>query len=90
MNWIVLADATEKTDGLNTDQLVTLIIFALVFILTIPCLVWWVRKMLKVVDKQTQFQQRQCEHMGATERHMTTVDQTLAQILEELKRRPLS
>lgn len=90
MSWIVLAEATETSDGFNTDQLVTLVIFGVVFILMIPCLVWWVRKMMKVVDKATLFQQRQCEHMAATERHMAAVDQTLAQILEELKRRPLS
>ena len=90
MSWTVLAEATEKTDGLNTGQLVFLIGISLAFASLIPFVFLMMRRTFRAIDKQMQFLQRQSDHMDATERHMAAVDQTLAQILEELKRRPLS
>ncbi len=90
MSLMILAEATEKTEGLDAVQLFTIIFISMIFILTIPFFVVVFRKAFKMSDKQMQYLQRQCEHMDATERHMATVDRTLTQVLEELKRRPLS
>ncbi len=90
MSLIILAEATQKADGLAADKLFGMILTAVLVILLIPFCFVVLRKAFKISEKQLQFQQRQCVHMDATERHMAVVDQTLAQILEELKRRPLS
>ena len=90
MSLMILAEATEKTEGLDAGQLFVVILSSLIFIFIIPFFFVVFRKAFKMSDRQMQFLQRQCEHMDATERHMAAVDQTLTQILEELKRRPLS
>ena len=90
MSLIILAETTAKTGELNLVQQLSLGFIALLFITMVPFLFWFIRKTFKIVDKQMQFFQRACEHMEANERHMTSVNQTLVQVVEELKRRPLS
>ena len=88
MTVTILAEATGKADDFGAGDLVGLILISVVIFGVLPYLVVLLRKVLRLYEKEVQFQDRKSEHLDATERHMAAVDQTLAQILEELKRRP--
>ena len=90
MAWMILAEATLNASRSRDDFLVVDIIVGVTFLSLLLILAWVFRLLIKNLRETTLHQLRQCEHMDSTERHMAAVDQTLGQVLEELKRRPLS
>lgn len=101
MSWILLAQAIPQND----DQLDGFLFFArgllvVVSIAGFAIIVWLIRyvvscrgmsqKALSHVEEQMAYLARAREHMEAAEHHMAAVEKKLDEVIDQLKRRPLS
>lgn len=101
MSWILLAQAIPQND----DQLDGFLLFAKVLLVVVSIagfaiIVWLARyviscrgmsqKALSHVEEQMTYLARAREHMEAAERHMAAVEKKLDEVIDQLKRRPLS
>lgn len=101
MSWILLAQAIPQGD----DPLDGFLLFAKVLLVVVSfagfaIIAWLVRyvvscrgmsqKALTHVEEQMAYLAKAREHMDATERHMAAVEKKLDDVIDQLKRRPLS
>src|SRR5262245_42551979 len=101
MSWFLLAQAfPDANDPIDNFLLFGEIILVLVTLAAFVVIVWLIRyarsccgmsqKAMNHVEEQAQYLIRAREHMEFAERHMTAVEKKLDEVIEQLKRRPLS
>ncbi len=95
---IPLAQAVQNGQQLRiSGEVISLIALTL---LLVPIFIWSIRyarsyqgmvqKVLDKNDEQMKYLARSCDHMDAAEGHMAAVEKKLDDVIDQLKRRPLS
>lgn len=100
MAQFLLADAVANRGMNQAEDVLYLIFLALLLVPFLILMIWLMRRLrvsqdnmkraLEQNDESIKLLSRSCEHSEASERHLASIENKIEQVIEQLKRRPLS